>query len=212
MVMHTEITDDQLQRYARHIILDEVGEEGQLKLLQSRVLVVGAGGLGSPVLLYLAAAGVGTLGIIDFDTVDISNLQRQVIHHTDSVGALKVTSARETIQSINPEIVVNEHTMRPHCVFVDDDFRVDRLNRFPGAGDLQRAHAVGVMNDLTLQVGNIDRIEIDDPKGANTGRRQIKQYWRPQPAGADDQDSGLQQFELTFLADLVEDDVARISL
>jgi len=110
MVLHTEITDDQLLRYARHIILDEVGEEGQLKLLQSKVLVVGAGGLGSPVLLYLAAAGVGTLGIVDFDTVDISNLQRQVIHHTGSVGVPKVASAKETIHQINPEIVVNEHT------------------------------------------------------------------------------------------------------
>ena len=110
--MHDEITDDQLLRYARHIILDEVGEEGQLRLLNSRVLVVGAGGLGSPALLYLAAAGVGTLGVIDFDTVDISNLQRQIIHATDRVGALKVASATQTIQAVNPEIVVHEHTMR----------------------------------------------------------------------------------------------------
>ena len=110
--MHTEITDDQLLRYARHIILDEVGEEGQLRLLNSRVLVVGAGGLGSPVLLYLAAAGVGTLGVIDFDTVDISNLQRQIIHATDRVGALKVASATQTIQAVNPEIAVHQHTMR----------------------------------------------------------------------------------------------------
>ena len=112
MVTHTEITDEQLHRYARHIILDEVGEEGQLKLLQSRVLVVGAGGLGSPLLLYLAAAGVGTIGIIDDDEVDISNLQRQVIHQTDSIGAAKVKSARETIRRINPEIEVHEHIMR----------------------------------------------------------------------------------------------------
>ena len=110
--MHDEITDDQLLRYARHIILDEVGEEGQLRLLNSRVLVVGAGGLGSPVLLYLAAAGVGTLGVIDFDTVDISNLQRQIIHATDRVGALKVASAAQTLQAVNPEVVVHEHTMR----------------------------------------------------------------------------------------------------
>jgi adenylyltransferase/sulfurtransferase len=110
--MHKEITDDQLVRYARHIILDEVGEEGQLRLLNSRVLVVGAGGLGSPVLLYLAAAGVGTLGVIDFDTVDISNLQRQIIHRTDDVGTLKVASATQTIHAINPEITVREHTMR----------------------------------------------------------------------------------------------------
>ena len=107
--MHEEITDDQLLRYARHIILDEVGEEGQLQLLNSKVLVVGAGGLGSPVLLYLAAAGVGTLGIVDFDTVDISNLQRQIIHATDRVGVSKVDSAVAAIHAVNPEIVVREH-------------------------------------------------------------------------------------------------------
>lgn len=107
--MHEEITDDQLLRYARHIILDEVGEEGQLQLLNSKVLVVGAGGLGSPVLLYLAAAGVGTLGIVEFDTVDISNLQRQIIHTTDRIGDSKMDSAIAAIRAINPEIAVREH-------------------------------------------------------------------------------------------------------
>ena len=87
-----ELTEAQFQRYARHLILDEVGEEGQARLMAARVLVVGAGGLGSPLLLYLAAAGVGTLGIIDDDTVDLSNLQRQVVHPTASVGAPKVES------------------------------------------------------------------------------------------------------------------------
>ena len=106
--MHQEITDEQLLRYARHIILDEVGEEGQLKLLNSKVLVVGAGGLGSPVLLYLAAAGVGTLGIVDFDTVDISNLQRQILHATAQVGTPKVDSAIKAIKAINTEIVVRK--------------------------------------------------------------------------------------------------------
>ena len=110
--MHQEITDEQLLRYARHIILDEVGEEGQLKLLNSKVLVVGAGGLGSPVLLYLAAAGVGTLGIVDFDTVDISNLQRQILHATDQVGTPKVDSAIKAIKAINTEIVVRKHKER----------------------------------------------------------------------------------------------------
>ncbi len=110
--LHQEITDDQLLRYARHIILDEVGEEGQLRLLNAKVLVVGAGGLGSPVLLYLAAAGVGTLGIVDFDTVDISNLQRQILHATDRVGVAKVDSAVEAIRAVNPEIVVREHKER----------------------------------------------------------------------------------------------------
>ena len=107
-----ELTDDQLERYARHVILDEVGEEGQLKLLRSRVLVVGAGGLGSPVLLYLAAAGIGHLGIVDFDVVDITNLQRQIIHTTDDVGDSKVSSAVEKIEALNPDIEITGHRER----------------------------------------------------------------------------------------------------
>ncbi len=107
-----ELSDAQFERYARHLILDEVGEEGQLKLLQSRVLIVGAGGLGSPLLLYLAAAGVGTLGVVDNDAVDLSNLQRQIIHTTESVGTAKVDSARETIRHINPDVTVTAHSIR----------------------------------------------------------------------------------------------------
>lgn len=107
-----DITEERLHRYARHIILDEVGEEGQLKLLRSRVLVVGAGGLGSPVLIYLAAAGVGTLGVIDDDTVDITNLQRQIAHTTARIGMPKTDSAAETIAALNPEIRVERHRER----------------------------------------------------------------------------------------------------
>src|SRR5437764_886752 len=92
-----ELSEEQFQRYARHLILDEVGEEGQEKLLAARVLVVGAGGLGSPMLLYLAAAGIGTLGIVDNDRVDLTNLQRQIVHATRRVGDLKVASARDTL-------------------------------------------------------------------------------------------------------------------
>lgn len=110
--MTNDLSDAQLERYARHVILDEVGEEGQLKLLASRVLVVGAGGLGSPALLYLAAAGVGTLGIVDHDVVDVTNLQRQIIHADDTVGEAKVRSAAERIESLNPEIAVIEHRAR----------------------------------------------------------------------------------------------------
>jgi molybdopterin-synthase adenylyltransferase len=106
------LTESQFERYARHLILDEVGEEGQAKLMAARVLVVGAGGLGSPVLLYLAAAGVGTLGVIDDDTVDLSNLQRQIVHPTARVGAAKVESARETLAAINPEVKVEAHRCR----------------------------------------------------------------------------------------------------
>ena len=107
-----ELSEEQFQRYARHLILDEVGEEGQAKLLASRVLVVGAGGLGSPMLLYLAAAGVGTIGIIDDDRVDLTNLQRQIVHATRSVGDLKVDSARATLSAVNDGIQIETHPMR----------------------------------------------------------------------------------------------------
>jgi adenylyltransferase/sulfurtransferase len=99
-----DFNEEQIQRYSRHILLDQIGGAGQTKLLDSKVLVVGAGGLGSPVLLYLAAAGVGTIGVIDDDHVDLSNLQRQIIHSTDSVGMSKVESAKRTIAAINPEV------------------------------------------------------------------------------------------------------------
>ena len=110
--MHDEITDEQLLRYARHVVLDEVGEDGQLRLLRSKVLVIGAGGLGSPVLMYLAAAGVGTLGIVDFDTVDITNLQRQIVHGTGDIDRPKVDSARDRLAAINPEIEIRTHPFR----------------------------------------------------------------------------------------------------
>ena len=107
-----DFSEDQIKRYARHILLKEVGGEGQARLLQSKVLVVGAGGLGSPVLPYLAAAGVGTIGVIDDDVVDLSNLQRQVIHGTGSIGRPKVESAGRTIAAINPEVRLIEHGER----------------------------------------------------------------------------------------------------
>ena len=101
--MPYSLSDEQVERYARHIILDGIGIEGQMKLLNSKVLIVGAGGLGSPVALYLSAAGVGTIGIIDADEVDLSNLQRQIIHHTSDIGKAKVLSAKERMQAINPD-------------------------------------------------------------------------------------------------------------
>lgn len=106
------LSDSQFQRYARHLILDEVGEEGQEKLLAARVLVVGAGGLGSPLLMYLAAAGIGTLGVVDDDKVDLTNLQRQIVHSTANVGVAKVKSALLTLAGINPEIRVTPHALR----------------------------------------------------------------------------------------------------
>jgi adenylyltransferase/sulfurtransferase len=100
------MTPEQIRRYSRHLILPEVGGNGQRKLLASKVLLIGAGGLGSPVALYLAAAGVGTLGIVDFDVVDLSNLQRQILHHVHDVGRPKVQSAVETIADLNPDVKV----------------------------------------------------------------------------------------------------------
>jgi molybdopterin-synthase adenylyltransferase len=99
-------TDEQIERYSRHIILKEVGGKGQKKLLDGKVLIIGAGGLGSPIALYLAAAGVGTIGIADADCVDLSNLQRQVIHFTPDVGKAKVLSAKEKMEAINPDVKV----------------------------------------------------------------------------------------------------------
>src|SRR5438270_10150183 len=101
--------EEQIRRYSRHMLLPTVGAMGQKKLLNARVLLLGAGGLGSPAALYLAAAGVGTLGIVDFDTVDLSNLQRQILHRTDTVGMLKVDSAAQTLAGINPDVNVVKH-------------------------------------------------------------------------------------------------------
>jgi len=106
------LTDDELERYARHIVLREVGGAGQAKLLQSRVLVIGAGGLGSPLILYLAAAGVGTIGIVDFDHVSLSNLQRQIAHRTADIGRLKTDSAGDAARAINPGVRIVPHAER----------------------------------------------------------------------------------------------------
>jgi adenylyltransferase/sulfurtransferase len=107
-----ELTEPQIRRYARHIVLAEIGGVGQSRLIAARVLVVGAGGLGAPLLQYLAAAGIGTLGVIDHDQVDLSNLQRQVIHRTADIGVSKVLSARRALLDINPEVQVATHDER----------------------------------------------------------------------------------------------------
>ena len=127
---------DARERYARHLVLPEVGEAGQLKLLTSRALLVGAGGLGSPAALYLAAAGIGTLGIVDYDLVDLTNLQRQILHTDDRVGASKVASARATIQALNPEVRVMGHPFRLDSSNVDEVFSgydvvIDGSDNFP---------------------------------------------------------------------------------
>ena len=109
MVSTKPLTPYQVQRYSRHIIMPQVGSIGQRKLLDSKVLVIGAGGLGSPVCVYLALAGVGTLGIVDFDTVDVTNLQRQILHYNDDIGRSKLESAAETLKSYNPDINIVPH-------------------------------------------------------------------------------------------------------
>jgi sulfur-carrier protein adenylyltransferase/sulfurtransferase len=130
------LSAQQLERYSRHTLIPEVGEEGQLKLLDSKVLLIGAGGLGSPAALYLAAAGVGTLGIIDGDVVDRSNLQRQILHTEDSIGMAKVDSAEQTLKALNPEVKVVKYTERLTSENVMDvitgyDVIVDGTDNFP---------------------------------------------------------------------------------
>jgi len=121
---------DELERYARHIVLHDVGGPGQAALKRARVLVVGAGGLGAPVLLYLAAAGVGTLGIIDDDTVSLSNLQRQVIHTTADIGARKVDSAAAQVNRLNPHVTVETHPLR-----LTTDNAVEIISRYDIVAD-----------------------------------------------------------------------------
>ncbi len=127
---------DARERYSRHLLMPEVGEAGQMKLLDSKVLLVGAGGLGSPAALYLAAAGIGTLGILDHDVVDRSNLQRQIVHTDDRVGIPKVASARATLEALNPSIEVVEHKTHlasdnVEAIFTDYDVIVDGSDNFP---------------------------------------------------------------------------------
>ena len=132
----SRLPDDQMKRYDRHIRLPEIGEAGQRKLLESRVLIVGAGGLGSPAALYLSAAGVGTLGLVDHDRVDISNLQRQVLHSTRTVGNPKVESARDTIRALNPDVSVETLDLRlstSNALDILDgyDIIIDGADNFP---------------------------------------------------------------------------------
>jgi sulfur-carrier protein adenylyltransferase/sulfurtransferase len=130
------MSDAQAKRYSRHILIPEVGEQGQFKLLDSRVLLIGAGGLGSPAAYYLAAAGVGTLGIIDADVVDDSNLQRQILHNTSRIGQYKAESARQTLTELNPDVKVNTYIERldeenVHRIIADYDVIVDGTDNFP---------------------------------------------------------------------------------
>ena len=131
----TDFTDEQIERYSRHIMLPEVGGVGQIKMLEAKVLLIGAGGLGSPAAYYLAAAGIGNLGIVDFDVVDLSNLQRQIIHSTKRIGMLKTESAKKTIAELNPDVKVtlfnekltSENILR---IFEGYDYILDGTDNF----------------------------------------------------------------------------------
>ncbi|PIQ98898.1 MAG: adenylyltransferase [Nitrospinae bacterium CG11_big_fil_rev_8_21_14_0_20_45_15] len=130
-----DFTDEQIERYSRHIILPEVGGVGQAKMLSARVLLIGAGGLGSPAAYYLAAAGIGHMGLVDFDVVDLSNLQRQIIHSTERIGQLKTESAKKTIQALNPDVqvtVFNERLDSKNImrIFEGYDYILDGTDNF----------------------------------------------------------------------------------
>ncbi|MBI4297516.1 MAG: molybdopterin-synthase adenylyltransferase MoeB [Chloroflexi bacterium] len=134
--MALPFTEEQIKRYSRHIILQQVGGKGQRKLLESSILLIGAGGLGSPAALYLAAAGVGRLGLVDFDTVDLTNLQRQILHRTPDVGRPKVDSATDTIAALNPDVRVIPHPVRLSSenifdIIKDYDVIIDGSDNFP---------------------------------------------------------------------------------
>jgi molybdopterin/thiamine biosynthesis adenylyltransferase/rhodanese-related sulfurtransferase len=143
------LTPEQRERYSRHLLIPEIGLEGQTKLLESKVLLLGAGGLGSPTALYLAAAGVGTLGVVDDDEVDLSNLQRQVIHTTDRIGVPKVDSAEQSITAINPDVDVVKYKMRLDASNIMEiidgyDVIVDGVDNFPTRY---------LLNDATVRLG-----------------------------------------------------------
>ena len=130
-----ELSESQIERYSRHIILQEIGVSGQERLLSSKVLIVGAGGLGSPAALYLAAAGVGTIGIVDADRVDLTNLQRQIVHHTEDVGKEKTLSAATKMKAINPDVEVRVHSLFLRAdnvagIIAQYDFIIDGTDNF----------------------------------------------------------------------------------
>jgi molybdopterin/thiamine biosynthesis adenylyltransferase/rhodanese-related sulfurtransferase len=155
------LTPEQRNRYQRHLLVTEVGEEGQLKLLDSKVLLLGAGGLGSPAALYLAAAGVGTIGIIDMDVVDESNLQRQILHNTDRIGDRKVDSAKKTLTLLNPDVNVVTHDVRLGADNILDiidgyDVIVDGADNFPSRYLLNDA---ALVKNIPLVYGAIFRFE-----------------------------------------------------
>ncbi|MHB2266655.1 molybdopterin-synthase adenylyltransferase MoeB [Aliihoeflea sp. PC F10.4] len=161
MTQPPALSDEEIERYARHIVLPEIGGAGQQKLKGARVLVVGAGGLGAPVLLYLAAAGVGTLGIVDDDAVSLSNLQRQIIHATGDIEKAKATSAAEAIGRINPHVKVVTHPLRLTAdnaadILAGYDIAVDGSDNFSTRYALADACAMAKITLVTGAVGRFD--------------------------------------------------------
>jgi molybdopterin/thiamine biosynthesis adenylyltransferase len=161
-VLPRTLDTDKRQRYSRHLLIPEVGEEGQIKLLDSRMLLIGAGGLGSPASLYLAAAGVGTLGIVDDDVVDATNLQRQIVHSTERLGESKAESAKQTIEALNPDVQVRLFKERLTSENVDRilgegwDVIVDGADNFPTRYLLNDA---SVWHRIPIVHGSIFRFE-----------------------------------------------------
>ena len=179
------LTPDQRNRYHRHLLLPEVGAEGQLQLLEAKVLCLGAGGLGSPAALYLAAAGVGTVGIVDMDVVDASNLQRQILHNVDRVGERKVDSAKKTLNALNPDVNVVTYDVRLGAdnivdIIADYDVIVDGADNFPVRYMLNDA---SVKLGIPVVHGSIFRFEgqitVFDPRNGPTYRDMIPE---PPPA------------------------------
>ena len=160
-VVPRELTPEQMKRYSRHVLIPEVGKEGQLKLLDAKVLIIGAGGLGSPSAYYLAAAGVGTIGIVDSDLVDASNLQRQILHNSKRIGQPKTDSAKQTLEDLNPDVKVityQERLTRDNVVgiFKDYDLIVDGSDNFPTRYLVNDA---GVLLRKTVVHGSIFRFD-----------------------------------------------------
>jgi len=161
-VLPKSLGEEQRRRYSRHLLIPEVGEEGQLRLLESRILLIGAGGLGSPASLYLAAAGVGTLGIVDDDAVDATNLQRQIVHSTERLGDSKAESAKRTIEALNPDVTVKTFQERLTSENVDRilgegwDVIVDGADNFPTRYLLNDA---SIWHDIPVVHGSIFRFE-----------------------------------------------------
>lgn len=188
IVGDSRLSLDQLQRYNRHILLREIGVEGQLKLLNSKVLIVGAGGLGSPCALYLAASGIGTIGIIDDDVVDVSNLQRQVIHRTEDVGRPKVESAKRSIKALNPDVNVltyKERLTKDKALEIirNYDIVIDGSDNFPTKYLLNDASYFAGVPDIFAGVFQFEgQISIFDPRNGGPCLRCI--FPNPPPVGA----------------------------